>query len=257
MSRIYDALKKAERRPAAGSAAPPVNGRATIDDGRDVDGDTRLEYERIQMWLTNRSPDTPPMQAVMIASCRRGHGATTTAAGVAATLARRPAARVLIVDANLRTPGLDQLFGARNRAGFSELLNSSNGGGEYIQPTTQPNLFVLTTGQTSGSAPGIFSPAALARLVAYLKSSFDFIVFDASPLLDFPDCYALVPHVDAVVLVVEADRTLVDDARRALRELERSGARAAGVVLNRQRDYTPRLLRRTLFRTNGSRPLPS
>lgn len=254
MSRIYDALKKAERRPAASSVVPPLDGRAAVNGGRDVDGDTRLEYERIQMWLTNRSPDTPSTQAVMIASCRRGHGATTTAAGVAATLAQRPTVRVLIVDANLRTPGLAQLFGAPNRMGFSELLDSSNGDGEYIQPTTRANLFVLTTGQTSGAPPGMFSPAALGRLVAHLKSRFDFVVFDASPLLDFPDCYALVPHVDAVVLVVEADRTLVDDARRAMRELERSGVRAAGVVLNRQRDYTPRLLRRTLFRPNGSRP---
>ena len=256
MSKIYEALKRAERRvapPAFGTAVRGSNGLHTV---ADVADDVRLEYERLQIWITNGSPGTPPMQTVMIASCQRGNGATTTATGLAATLARRHAARVLIVDANLRTPCLHQVFGARHHPGFRDLLGNGTAAADYAQPTAHANLFVLTSGTTSGTALEIFSPAAIGRLVAELKSRFDFIVFDASPFLEFPDAYGLAPHVDAVVLVVEADRTHVDDARRVMRELERSRVRTAGVVLNRQRDYTPRLLRRMLARANGS-PTPT
>jgi capsular exopolysaccharide synthesis family protein len=255
VSRIYDALKKAERRQASTPAVTPVDGRAAPDMVWDLEDTARIEYERIQVWITNRSPEAPPIQAVMVASCQRGSGATTTAGGLAGTLAKPPTAKVLIVDANLRTPSLDLLFDARQRRGFSELLSNGDGdGGDFVQPTTRPNLFVLTAGGSSGPLE-IFSPAALSRLVTRLKSRFDFIVFDTSPLLEFPDAYALAPHVDAVLMVVEADGTLVDDARRVMRQLERSGARAAGIILNRRRDYTPPLLRRALHRVNGSRTL--
>ena len=258
MSRIYDALKRAEREkeptPGVVSPADAPAGPATA---WDVDDDARLEYERLQVWVTNRSPGSPPNQAIMIASCQRGSGATTTATGLAITLAQRPTAQVLIVDANLRTPSLHRVFGARERQGFRELLGNGSGCGDYVQPTTQPNLWVMTAGRISRSPLDAFAPSDLGRLVALLKTRFNFVLFDAASLLEFPDGYALALHVDAVLLVVEADRTLVDDARRVMRELERSGVPAAGVVLNRQRDYTPRLLRRVLYRANGSRPLHS
>jgi capsular exopolysaccharide synthesis family protein len=252
VSRIYDALKRAEHEPAGVPVLAPVDGRAGIDAVRDL-GPARLEYERLQVWITNRAPDSPPIQGVLVASCQRGNGATTTAVGLATTLARRPAGRVLLVDANLRTPSLHRVLGVLNRGGLREFLGNGTDAAAEIQPTARPNLFVLTSGVTARSALEIFSPAALGRLVAHLKPRFDFIVFDGSPF-EFPDAFALAPHVDAVLLVVEADRTLVDDARRVMRELERSGVRAAGVVLNRQRDYTPALLRRVLHRANGSTP---
>jgi len=253
MGRTYDALKRAERQPECRPLVAPVDGHQPLVGVGELGDDALLEYERLQVWITNRAPDSPPVHAIMVASCRRGNGATTTAIGLAATLARRPATRVLIVDANLRAPCLDRRLGVPHRGGFREFLGNGSVSADYVQATTRPNLFVMTSGLTARSALEIFSPAALARLVAHLKSRFDFVVFDASPFLEFPDAYALAPHVDSVLLVVEADRTLVEDARRVVRELQRSGVRTAGVVLNRQHNYTPRLLRRALGRANGSR----
>jgi capsular exopolysaccharide synthesis family protein len=262
MSRIYEALKKTERRqratpgngaPGNGHAGPapaPGEGRVAPDIVWDLSDEMRLEYERLQVWLTNGFPHGTPGQAVMVASCQQGNGATTTATGLAATLAQRSAAQVVLVDANLRTPSLDLVFSTGSRAGLCELLANGDGG-EYVQATAQPNLFVLTAGRGARSAAEIFTPGDVGRLLTQLKSRYEYIVLDAPPLGQFPDGYALAPHVDAVVLVVEADRTLVEDARRVLRELERAGAHAAGVVLNRQRDYTPRLLRRVLAGPRG------
>jgi capsular exopolysaccharide synthesis family protein len=258
VSRIYNALKRAERerRPTPGPA-PPVDGHAERVPAWEIGDDARVEYERLQVWVTSHSPDSPPSRVVMVVSCQRGNGATTTAAGLAVTLARRPSTQVLIVDANLRTPCLHRLFGASGRGGFRELLTTGELSADYVQPTSRPNLFVMTTGQAARSATEPFAPSEPGRLLAELRSRFAFIVLDAAPLMEFPDAYALAPHVDAVLLVVEADRTLVDDARRVMRELERLGVRAAGVVLNRQRDYTPPLLRRVLYRVTGPGRLAS
>jgi Mrp family chromosome partitioning ATPase len=148
------------------------------------------------------------------------------------------------------------MFGARVQPGFSQLLGNGSVSTDYVQPTASANLFVMTSGLISGTALEVFSPGAFGRVLAELKSRFDFIVFDAAPLLEFPDAYGMAPYVDAVLVVVEADRTLVDDARRVMRELERARVRAAGVILNRQRDYTPRVLRRMLSRADGGRTSP-
>jgi len=246
MSRTYEALKKAERRQARtpGGAVdgptPPPSGVVW-----DLADDVKLQYERMQLWVTTRAAQEQPIQTIMVASCERGNGATTTAARLALTMAERATAQVLLVDANLRTPCLDRLFGARGAGGFSDLVTNGNStNGDYIQPTTRSNVFVLTTGRISPSPLEIFTPMMLSRLVAQLKARYDFVLFDAPPLLEFPDGYALAPHVDAVLLVVEAERTRVDSAQRVMRDLERAGVRPLGVVLNRQRDYMPRLLRR-------------
>lgn len=249
MSLIYQAVKRAERRPRAVPVAAPVDGRARPDALWDASDEVRLEYERIQGWMTNRAARHEGTQAVMVVACRSGNGATTTAAGLATTLARRPDTRVLVADANMRTPSLDRVFGAANGAGLSDWLAHGDGvRPDYLQPTARPNLAVLTTGRIGGSPLEILAPGSLSRVMAHLRSRFDHIVLDAAPLLEFPDAHALAPHVDAVLVVVEADRTLVDDARRVMRDLERSGAPATAVVLNRHRDHTPPLLRRWLSR---------
>jgi capsular exopolysaccharide synthesis family protein len=256
VSRFYDALKKAESQKTSigGSVIGSLKDRSAPNIIWNLDDDVRREYERLQVWVTNRSARDEPTKTILVASCQQGNGATTTATRLAATLAQRPTARVLIVDANLRTPSLDLLFRARHRSGFSELLtNGAKAASNYIQPTAHANLFVLTTGWISRFPLEVFSPTGLSALVAQLKSSFDFIVFDGAPLLEFPDAHALAPHVDAVLVVVEADRTLVEDARSVVRELARSGVKVAGIVLNRQPDYTPQLFRRVLRHANWFR----
>jgi capsular exopolysaccharide synthesis family protein len=256
VSRFYEALKKVERGRPPTVNVTPIGGPRTPQVAWEFDDNICQEYERIQVWLTNHSLPDHPLQTVMVASCQKGNGATTTAVGLALTLARRLSTRVLIVDANLRTPCLDQLFAVREQGGFSDLIGNGSRT-DYVRATKRPNLFVLTAGRLPRSPLDAFSPAGLTPLLGQLKTRFDYIVFDAPPLSDFPDAHALAPHVDAVMLVVEADRTLVDDARRVLRELDRGGIRTAGVVLNRQRDYTPRLIRQILARTQRLRTAKS
>jgi capsular exopolysaccharide synthesis family protein len=249
MSRMYQALQKVERQRGherARGGADPRAGTGAVTEGEDG---RRLRYDQVRVWMANQGDHGSGVRVVMVAACRRGSGTTTTVAGLGVALSDQQTARVLMVDANLRTPGLDQVYGCDNAGGFSELLAGPGGDGELpARATPRANLFLLTAGLHFRSPAGIFERSALERLVAALRARFDFVVFDAAPLLEFPEGYALAPQVDAVLLVLDAERTSLEDARRATRDLERAGARAAGIVLNRQQDYTPRLLRRVLGR---------
>jgi len=248
MSRTYEALKKAEAEKKTESTGPvetvPVDGREAPNI-RWVQGvPTRVEYEKIRAWLTNPAARGQRLQTVMLVGCRSGVGTTTTAGLLASTLAEAKKSRVLIVDANFRTPALNMVFEARHNGGLSETVSNGMPFDAQIQPTNRQNLFVLTGGPISFFPTEVFEGEAMDRFLSQLKQHFDFVIFDTAPVLDFPDAYVLAPKVDSIILVVQADKTSIEDAQRSKRELERAGGHILGVVVNRQRDYTPAALRK-------------
>jgi capsular exopolysaccharide synthesis family protein len=245
MSRTYEVIKKIDQERDSRRQRLQPAGRLTPATAAEANDRQQIHYERLRVWMSNQASNGSAVRSVMVTACRSGSGTTTTVAGLAAALSDQPAARVLVVDANFRTPRLDRVYGTDSSGGFSELLTDPAAeGNPPVQVTRRTNLFLLGTGTRSGSPVGIFQRSAIERLMAGLRARFDFVVFDSAPILEFPEGCALAPHVDAVLLVIDAQKTSLGDARRAMRELERVDARAAGLVLNRERDYVPRVIRR-------------
>jgi protein-tyrosine kinase len=248
MSRTYQALQKAEAdKPQR--FIPPEAESAT--DGQTINklafnngAAGRVEYQKLRVWLTNPAGREQPLQTVMVVSCRAGTGSTTTATLLARTLAEGKNFRVLIIDGNFRTSSLNRTFKVKNNGGFTEIVSAGAPFEAHIQPTDRKNLFVLTTGQISLLPAEVFEGKAIEILLAELKQKFDFIIFDAAPVVEFPDSYALAPKVDGIILVVEAEKTSIEDAQRAKRNIEQAGGRLVGVVLNRRKNYVPSFLRK-------------
>lgn len=248
MSRTYEALKKAEAEKKKGLKTPleniPVDGQEAPEIRWDTGASSQIECQKIRVWLTNPASHGQRIQTVMVVSGRTGTGTTTTAALLAATLAEGKKTRVLIVDGNFRTPSLNMVFQVNNNGGFTEVVSDGRPFEAHIQPTNRPNLFVLTCGQISAYPAEVFEGDAIDQFLSQLKQEFDFIIIDAAPALDFPDCYALAPKVDSILMVVQAEMTSIEEAQRVKWNLEQARGRILGVILNRQRDYTPALLRR-------------
>ncbi|MFQ5902521.1 MAG: CpsD/CapB family tyrosine-protein kinase [Candidatus Binatia bacterium] len=248
MGKTYEALKKAE---AEKGAKPPleslsVDGREAPEVLWNVGPLAQVEYQKIRVWLTNPAAQGQRHQTVMVVGCHPGTGATTTAALLAATLAEGTKARVLIIDSNFRTPALNMIYQVNNNGGFTEAASKGVPFETHIQPTDRKNLYVLTCGRISTCPAEIFEGEAIDHLISQLKQKFDYIIFDAAPSLEFPDSYALAPKVDCIILVVQAEKTRIGDTQIAKRNLEMAGGQILGVVLNRQRDYTPAFLKRFL-----------
>jgi protein-tyrosine kinase len=246
MSRTYQALRKAEtdkqQRFMPPEPTPVTHGREVKKPHLRNGLASEVEYQKLRVWLTNPSGREQALQTVMIVSCRAGTGSTTTATLLARTLAEGKNFRVLIIDGNFRTSSLNRAFKVKNNGGFTELVSAGAPFEAHIQPTDRQNLFVLTTGQISLLPAEVFEGKAIELLLTELKQKFDFIIFDAAPVIEFPDSYALAPKVDGIILVVEAEKTSIEDAQRAKRNIEQAGGRLLGVVLNRGRNYIPTLL---------------
>ena len=259
MSKTYEALRKAEeaRMPlpealnvpgAMPNDAPGSNGAHAKSNGSKKNGAqaTRLEYETIRVWLKNPVAHGQRLRTVMVIACHSGTGSTTTAGLLATTLARGRKSRVLIMDTNFRTPGVNLFFRVRDDGEVPIPDDLPLEG--TLHATDHENLFVLTSDHFTASPIDAFEGEVFEDLFEEMKKRFDFIVLDAPPALDFPDAYALAPKVDGIILVAEAETTLIEDAQRAKRDLERAGGRVLGVVMNRQTDFLPGFIRRFVAR---------
>jgi len=262
MSKIYEALQKAqeEREGAALAAAlepePPQRRRwwrrrrkpkgknqvAALQIDFDLAPDIEEAYQRLGTHLLLPTQDTTVLRDLMVAASQHGEGTTTTAALFASTLAKRKKLDVLLIEANLRTPALEQVFPIQRNGGFAELVDGRQSIDQVVQATPQPQLFVITSGHYETSPSNVLESPRLAEVLEQLHERFQFVVFDSAPVNVYTDALILGPRLDGAVFVVEADRTRVDDAQRAKRQLERAGTKMLGALLNRRKNYLPGFL---------------
>jgi polysaccharide biosynthesis transport protein len=177
----------------------------------------------------------------IISSAGPGEGKTTLSANLARAMAE-VGHRVLLVDADLRRPHLHSLLGAGDEPGLSDILGSpieleNLALADYIQPTQVPNLSVMTHGLNATENPAIlfFSPK-VGELVSLLQGSFDCVLLDTAPAIQFPDARLWGRHSDGVVLVVRAGVTTREGASLACERFLSDGIPVLGTILN---DWTP------------------
>jgi capsular exopolysaccharide synthesis family protein len=262
MSKIYEALQKAQEERESGGAAGPEPGRrrpwwrpawqgkggnghrvnGTLHIDFDLAPDVEEAYQRLGTNLLTPSKEPAVLRDLMIVASQHGEGATTTAALFASTLAKRKKLDVLLIEANFRTPALEQVFPIQRNGGFAELVDGRQGIETVVQATPQPNLFTITSGHYETSPANVLESPRLSEVIAKLHERFQFIVFDSAPVNIYTDALILAPRLDATVFVIEADRTRIDEVQRAKRQLERSGGKMLGALLNRRKNYVPPIL---------------
>jgi capsular exopolysaccharide synthesis family protein len=199
--------------------------------GADEQGLSREAYRLVCAGL-EATPAGNGARTLLVTSTVAEEGKSVTAANVALALsARHP--RVLLVDADLRRPGIHALLSLRPEPGLAELLEAR--GAETtaaVQRVEGAALQVMAAGRTAAGAPDLLEPEALARLLAGLRGVFDWIVLDSPPVGQVADALALARVVDAIALVVRAERTPRTAAARTLQRLAEAGAASVSVVLN-------------------------
>lgn len=176
-------------------------------------------------------------RSLLVTSPGPGDGKTIVACNLAAGLALN-GRKILLVDANFRRPALHGIFGINNEHGLGDVLTGATTIDAVAQPTTVPNLFVMTTGPRPGNPTELLESQLLTDLIDRALEDYDHVIFDAGPILLVSETVALAPRVDGVVTVVRAkanSRGLLMRMRDTLRQLK---AEHLGVVLNGVRHHT-------------------
>jgi capsular exopolysaccharide synthesis family protein len=178
----------------------------------------------------------------MITSAIPDEGKTLTATNIALTLSESYHRRVLLIDADLRRPSLDEVFMMPKGYGLNEALT---GQAERKVSVIQVSryLSLLPAGSPNPDPMSTLTSDRMRRLIKEAAETFDWVIMDTPPIGILTDAKLLGSMVDAAVLVVRAGRTPAELIQRSVDALGKN--RILGVVLNRAerrrnigRDYT-------------------
>jgi polysaccharide biosynthesis transport protein len=189
-------------------------------------------FRSLRTSLLSKYPDEGT-KIIIVTSAQPLEGKTTTAANIAMALAYG-GARVLLIDADMRRPGLHRPLRLTNERGLSQVLTGQARVRDVIQRTVDPNLLAITAGRTPPNPSELLSSERMKTLLANLTHGpFNWIIVDTPPVLAVTDAVILAPMVTGVTFVVGAEMTRRRLAERAIETVMQSRPRYAGVVLNK------------------------
>jgi capsular exopolysaccharide synthesis family protein len=237
LSKIYEALKKAEQDRERTRLRAPVRPVPIPEDAGRADP-TEEDYQKLRASLVSIAVPSG-LHTILVTAPRHGEGATTVAIGLASALSKERESRVLLVEANLRTPCFSAVLPLASEAGIVDFAAGRAAPEALAMRLEGFNFSVIAAGAVPSRPLDL---DILDALVTRLRAQFDFIVIDGPPVNRYADASVIATKVDGVILVVEADNTPVVEAEAAKRQLDKVGARILGVVLNRRRSYIPAFL---------------
>ncbi len=187
-------------------------------------------YRQIRTNLQFLDVDNPP-RAMVITSAVPNEGKTTTALNLAFALGEA-GHRVLLVEADLRRPRLAKYLQLVENVGMTNVLSGAAELDDVLQPTANPAVTVLAAGPHPPNPSELLGSSRLQTLLATLRSRFDYIVFDAPPLLPVTDAAVLTVHADGAILVARHGHTEREKLARAVENLRSVDGRVLGTILN-------------------------
>jgi capsular exopolysaccharide synthesis family protein len=175
----------------------------------------------------------PGTKLLVVTSAQPLEGKTITTVNIAMALAYG-GARVLLIDADMRRPGLHRPLRLMNDRGLSHVLTGQARVRDVIQRTVDSNLWAVTAGTPPHNPSELLSSERMKALLANLAhGAFNWILFDTPPVLAVTDAVILVPSAAGVVYVVGAEMTRRRLAQRAVETIQSAHPRSVAAVLNK------------------------
>lgn len=190
-------------------------------------------FRALRTALLLSQADHPP-QVILVTSALPREGKTTAAANLAVTLAQL-GDKTVLVDADLRKPGVGRLLnlGTGKYAGLSSYLaGASTLDLVTVQHAGVPNLAAIPTGPLPPNPADLLSSHRLADAITELRTKFKFIVIDSPPIMAATDAVILSVQADGVLLVVRSGETPKEAFTRSRDLLTSVKSNLLGVVLN-------------------------
>ena len=178
---------------------------------------------------------------MLVSSAVPNEGKTTTVANLSITMALG-GSRVLLVDADLRRGGVNELFKIGADPGFSDVLTSRVHWRDAVQETSTKGLHVLPRGEALDQTSELFLSPLADEVVKEMGEEYDYVIFDSAPVLVADDTASFAPKADTVLFVVRMSSTMARLTAKALDILYERQVNVGGVILNRSstnlKEYT-------------------
>lgn len=225
------ALSHSARPETGGTAnAGEQNGWVRIDAGTMDPSDLRESFRVLRTSILLSTAGRAP-RSIAFVSAEAHEGKTTVCCNLAISLAQL-GKRVLVIDGDIRRPGVQDFF---QLSGSSGLVNCLAGQGEWrslVQLTQTRGLDCLICGPEPPNPGELLSSEGMEALITDAMKDYDFVLVDAPPLLNITDGRILAAVVEGTVLVIKGGATSREQVQRAQDCADAVGAHMIGVVLN-------------------------
>lgn len=180
-----------------------------------------------------------PIRSLVISSAAEKDGKTTVAIHLALAAAAM-GQRVLLVDANLRSPTVHNRVGLMNIQGLTDVISQDLDWNNVIERSPlEDNMFVLSAGPIPPDSIRLLASQKMQDLMSDLQAAFDLVIYDTPPLVGFADANLLAANTNGLILVAGLGKLKRTMFQQALEELQVSGTPILGVIANKSKDATP------------------
>jgi protein-tyrosine kinase len=246
MSRNFELLqqvgKEYEVFRGTGHANVPANGRRPHFDLETFSREESMKL--VQRLFLLPGADAP--RIVVFSGVETGDGASWVCLHAGEMLASQVESSVCLVDANLRTPFLHEHFRGDTLRGITDAILQPGPIHDFAHRVNGGNLWLLPCGSKYSDPHGLLKSDRLCSRMDELKAAFNYVLIDGPPVNLYADTSLLGKLADGVVLVVQANFTRREAAKKAKESLEFANVRVFGTVLNKRLFPIPESLYRRI-----------
>ena len=202
-----------------------------------------IEEEMIALYQSINSlrSSTQKNKVIQFMSTDGEQGTSTIVLELARVAALKYTKSVLLLDADLRK--LDQEpFNITLEHSLEETIRAGDPVDKALYQIANSSLFLSRLFKGSGSIRQFLDPSGIDDLLEKLRTRFDFIFIDSPPENVFSIGLATSTSVNGVVLVLDAEKTCLDEAKNITDKITNNGGKVLGVVVNKQRNHIPEFI---------------
>jgi receptor protein-tyrosine kinase len=186
------------------------------------------------------------VKSVLVTSAESGEGKTLVSLGLALAAAAA-GEKVLLLEGDLRDPGLSRVLKLPPEAGLTSVLTEGKeavaeatttvSAEDLTQGAAGVTLDVMPAGAVPANPPALLESQAMKELITQAEKTYDFIVIDTPPLLAVADAIPLISMVSGVLVVSGLGVSTRSSAGELIEQLRRLNASILGLVVNFAQDH--------------------
>ena len=192
-------------------------------------------YKLLRANVMRRLPEQGLARVIGVTSAVCDEGKTTTAVNLAYAFAEL-GKRTLLVDADMRVPGVAPMLKIARAPGLSSVLTGRVAPPYAVQSTRLMSRFLaVTAGDVPSNPTELLGSPRMARLLDVYAEHFDYIVVDLPPVTMVSDALVLAPELDGVAVVARRGFTRRGKLEETMEKLSFADANVLGFVTTRAR----------------------
>lgn len=189
--------------------------------------------EAIKTLRTNIQFTGADIKTIVVTSCYPNEGKSDIVFQLAREIGKI-GKRVLILDADIRKSSLISRYEVKGKIqGLSQYLSGQSKLDEILHTTNFQGVDIIFAGPVAPNPSELLAQESFAALVQSMRSSYDYVLVDTPPIGSLIDAAVAAKHCDGAVLVIESETVSRRVAAKAKEQLEMSGCRILGAVLNK------------------------